>query len=228
MKSVILAAGLGSRLMPLTRKTPKPLLRIGGKRAIDHVLDGLLSVTDEDVIVTGHLAGLIRRYLNSSRSTAKITFVHNPRFKEGNLLSLLSARKAVGDSPFILLNGDHVFQPGFFEDFIEMAGDLPVSIAIQKRVALEDEMKVRAGRDGKLHAISKDLNDYNGAYIGVTMIRDTTRYWEAAESLRDNTSAPVEEVLRLVNVMCIPVGGIKWAELDTLEDLKKARRLFGE
>ena len=100
-RAVFIAAGFGSRLVPITLNTPKPLIRVKGRRIIDTLLDALVSVDIKEIyIVRGYLAEqfdqLIKKY-------PQITFIENPVYNEtNNISSLYMARH--------LLAGSYVFE----------------------------------------------------------------------------------------------------------------------
>lgn len=82
---IFLAAGVGSRLLPLTLNTPKPLLRVNGKRIIDTAIDAALAVGIEEIyIVRGHLAEQFDQLLNKY---PQIRFLENPAYNETNNIS---------------------------------------------------------------------------------------------------------------------------------------------
>jgi CTP:phosphocholine cytidylyltransferase-like protein len=89
MKALILAAGTGSRLMPLTKNTPKSLVKLNGKPMIEHILKALEQFKlEEFVIVTGYLHEKIETYF-ADRSE-KVKFIYNDRYNTaGNCYSLL-------------------------------------------------------------------------------------------------------------------------------------------
>lgn len=75
MQCVILAAGKGTRLRPLTDTTPKPLVKVAGKTLLDHIVGALPSAVDELIIVTGYLEEKIRDYCGSEFYGKKVTYV---------------------------------------------------------------------------------------------------------------------------------------------------------
>ncbi|MCA9363453.1 NTP transferase domain-containing protein [Candidatus Kaiserbacteria bacterium] len=81
MKCVILAAGKGSRLRPLTDNTPKPLIKVAGKPLLEHIVESLPSAVDELIIVTGYLEKQIRDYCGKEFHGRPVTYVHQEEQK---------------------------------------------------------------------------------------------------------------------------------------------------
>jgi len=81
MQCVILAAGKGKRLRPLTETIPKPLVLVAGKPLLDHIIDALPSAVDELIIVTGYLENKIKDYCGSEYKGRKVTYVHQEEQK---------------------------------------------------------------------------------------------------------------------------------------------------
>jgi bifunctional UDP-N-acetylglucosamine pyrophosphorylase/glucosamine-1-phosphate N-acetyltransferase len=81
MQCVILAAGKGSRLRPLTETTPKPLIKVKNKTLLDHIVGALPSAVDELIIVTGYLEKQIRDYCGEEFHGRKVTYVHQEEQK---------------------------------------------------------------------------------------------------------------------------------------------------
>jgi bifunctional UDP-N-acetylglucosamine pyrophosphorylase/glucosamine-1-phosphate N-acetyltransferase len=75
MQCVILAAGKGTRLRPLTENCPKPLVEVGGKTLLDHIVGALPSSVDELIIVTGYLGEMIEAYCGPEFHGRKVTYV---------------------------------------------------------------------------------------------------------------------------------------------------------
>lgn len=75
MQCVILAAGKGTRLRPLTETTPKPLVKVAGKALLDHVVEALPSAVEEIILVIGYLGDQIREHCGSEYYGRKVTYV---------------------------------------------------------------------------------------------------------------------------------------------------------
>ena len=232
MKAVLLAAGRGSRLHPLTQSTPKPLVTVGARTCLDIGLESLAAVVDSIVVVTGYLGDKINTHLERHPPSVPVQVAVNPKPEQGNLTSLAAARALIEDDGFILTNADHLFPSDFFSHHFVV--DVNIAVAAQNdRPVLDDEMKVVVVAD-HLREISKTLTTYDGAYIGTTRVpaHHSSAYWAAFDRVKeviDPARACVEDVLQALAHSEAPprvtwVNNLQWFEVDTLEDLEKARK----
>lgn len=107
MKAMILAAGRGERMRPLTDETPKPLLKAGGKRLIEYHLQGLAQAGFHDIVINhAHLGEQIEQVLgDGSRYGVRITYsVEGQALETGG--GIFKALPLLGDAPFLVVNGD--------------------------------------------------------------------------------------------------------------------------
>jgi len=81
MQCVILAAGKGTRLRPLTDNTPKPLVKVAGKTLLDHIVEALPTAVDELILVTGYLEEQIKEHCGKEFHGRKVTYVHQAEQK---------------------------------------------------------------------------------------------------------------------------------------------------
>jgi CTP:phosphocholine cytidylyltransferase-like protein len=105
--AIIMAAGVGERLFPLTKTTPKPLIEVQGKRMIESIIDSLIeNDITEIVVVVGHLKEQFD-YLPRKYPSANITLLLNPYYDTcNNISSLYVAREYLGNS--IITDGDMI------------------------------------------------------------------------------------------------------------------------
>lgn len=117
--AMVLAAGLGERMRPLTDNTPKPLLHVNGRPLIDHALDRLEDAKISNVVVnTFYLADMLEDHL-SKRSSPKISFSREPeRLETGG--GVLNARTLLGEGPFFVINGDALWLNGPSDALLRM------------------------------------------------------------------------------------------------------------
>lgn len=106
MQCVILAAGKGTRLRPLTEHTPKPLVTVGGKTLLDHIVEALPSAVKELIIVTGYLEAQIRDYCGTEFHGRKVTYVHQA--EQNGPAKALWLCKDLLKGRFLLMFGDDI------------------------------------------------------------------------------------------------------------------------
>jgi MurNAc alpha-1-phosphate uridylyltransferase len=106
--AMILAAGKGTRLAPLTDTTPKPLIEVDGKPLIDHILDRVVAVGVKKVVVnTFHLGEQIEKHLGG-RADIEIVFSREDELLETGG-GVAKALPLLGDAPFFAINGDSLW-----------------------------------------------------------------------------------------------------------------------
>jgi choline kinase len=239
LKGIVLAAGPGRRLQPLTDHLPKTLLPLSDGRAIlDLALANLCSVGIENiVVVTGFAADRLeeRRRELEARHGVRLELVFNERAEEwNNAYSLWLARDAFRDGA-VLVNGDTV-HPGSVEERLLAARGPGILLAVDTEKQLgEEEMKVLLAEDGTLQTVSKEIDPETaeGEYIGVTLIeagaaRSLAEALEATWRL-DPSRYYEDGFQELVNrggkVHVAPIGSVEWIEVDNHEDLARAREI---
>ncbi|OLC73981.1 MAG: hypothetical protein AUH78_12080, partial [Gemmatimonadetes bacterium 13_1_40CM_4_69_8] len=108
MKLIVPLAGKGTRLLPLTKRVPKPLVRVAGRPVMDYVMDAVKGLdVDELIVITGHLKDVVERYI-VERYDVKATFVEQKTL-DGTAGAINLARPYV-DSPVLIIFVDTVFE----------------------------------------------------------------------------------------------------------------------
>ncbi len=115
-KAMILAAGFGKRMLPLTMQTPKPLIKIGQKNFLERSIELLIKMgVDEIVINTHYLSKQIDNFLKKKNYQISISTI-----KEETLLDtgggILNATKQFRNEPFFVLNPDTIWNKNYFEE----------------------------------------------------------------------------------------------------------------
>src|SRR3989344_6700255 len=105
MKAVILAAGEGKRMRPLTEDTPKPMLPFLGKPLLEHLLDSLPEGVDEVILVVGYRAEQIRKHFGDRFKRFRIHYVHQGK-PEGTARALALSKDLLGKGKFLSLYAD--------------------------------------------------------------------------------------------------------------------------
>ena len=239
MIGLVLAAGPGSRLSPLTDALPKTLLPVDGERPIlDITLANLKHVgLAEVVVVTGFAADAVRGQVPAleRRHGLRLELIYNDKAEVwNNAYSLWCAREAFAEG-VLLVNGDTV-HPAVVEERMLAARGPEVLLALDREKTLgEEEMKVLLSSDGRLERIDKQLDppSAHGEYIGVTVIEAAAaaRMAEALEATwqRDPSlyyeDGFSEYAERGGEVGVASIGAVEWVEVDDHADLARAREI---
>ncbi len=109
MKAVILAAGEGKRMRPLTLKNPKPLLLVNKKPIIDYVFEAFPREIDEVIVVVKYLGHKIKKYLGKAHKGKKIKYAQGSDL--GTAYSFLAAKKYLSNEKFLFIYGDEIPNP---------------------------------------------------------------------------------------------------------------------
>jgi N-acetyl-alpha-D-muramate 1-phosphate uridylyltransferase len=118
---MVLSAGLGTRMRPLTDKMPKPLVEVGGKALLDHVLDRLAEAGVERAVVNvHHFAEQIERHL-ASRTKPKITISDERGLLLGTGGAVVKALPELGAAPFFHINSDTIWIDGVQPNLTRLA-----------------------------------------------------------------------------------------------------------
>ncbi len=112
---LILAAGKGARLWPITADIPKTMIRVLKKPLLEWIIEGILPDARRIAIVVGYKRGVVENYFSTKPYADKIVFVEQ-REQRGTGHAVLQARDALADSDSIIIgSGDHFFHPSFYE-----------------------------------------------------------------------------------------------------------------
>lgn len=234
--AVILAAGVGSRLRPLTDDKPKALVEVSGKAILTRAVEALSSHGIEKlVIATGYCDDAIRRALEGS--PLEVSYRLNPRYETTqNSVSLAFCRDALSDAAFFKLDGDVLFDSRILERLDASAAGL--SVAVDRKVDLDPEaMKVRIAGPERIVAFGKGIPvpDAAGESIGIERISADTgaALFDALDFAiaRGETNLYYEDVYsRLIAeglaAGLVDVSDLAWCEVDAPQDLERAARLF--
>ncbi len=237
MKAVLLAAGDGGRLRPLSLETPKVLLEVAGKPLICWTLEALRGVGITEVgVVVGCNAEKVESALRDVRPGLSLEFIENPDWRGENGRSLHAAREFAGDAPFVLCMGDHLASPKVIESLVAMedrASVLCVDSHAELPFQIDDATKVIVGPNGEVVEIGKDLSWWNAVDTGVFRLDPVV--FKATDYLirKEGRGLELSQVVRLFTEERAPfatcdVTGLFWADVDTLEDYRAVERLLRE
>lgn len=240
MRAIILSAGQGRRLLPWTANLPKCLLPVRGDEPVLGVqLHALREAgVREAVVVVGYGADHIQAYLDADPVPGISTrSLYNPYFAcSDNLVSCWWASHDM-HAPFVLLNGDTLFEPAVVERLLA-ARAAPLVLVVDEKAAYDaDDMKVARDARGHLLAVGKTLDPavVNAESIGLMRFagdgperfRDTLEEeLRAPEGLRAWYLSAVGRLAQRLRVETLSIAGRFWCEIDSFEDLEHARHAF--
>lgn len=235
MKTVILAAGAGSRLKPLTDHMPKCLLKVGVKSILEMTIENLLATNNSEIIiVTGYLENKIREFIRERFPHLQITYIYNELYAStNNIYSLWLAKDEVLGNDMMMLDSDIVFDERIISK-LQNSG-YKNCLALKRHEVHDEEIKVKTDAHGCVIEIGKEVNVSlaEGESIGIEIFgiealtelyfildrkvvteKEVNQFYEAAfQELSDNKLFIVDTT----EYFCM--------EIDTEEDLKIAEGL---
>ena len=229
MKALVLAAGTGTEMMPLSKYSPKTMLRIHGKFVIEYVIDGLIETGIEDfVIVLGHQREKLKRALEEYRRKGINIKVVDQGQKHGIEGAILSAYPTLsGDQPFILAYGDIITPPKFYHhlinSFINTAADGSIAVTLMGK---SHEFGIASIDDrGFITKIlpdpSKDENDTNYIFAGASILPG--EFFDILSEEKKLTKA-LARLLKEQRRICASVWQDEWIDVGYGWDLLTANR----
>lgn len=172
MKALILAAGMASRLRPLTDHTPKCLLNVGNRSLLQRSIDSLVAAgIDELVIVTGYLHEQIESFVNNNYPALKVTYIYNNVYAStNNIFSLWLARPEVDGEDFLLLDSDLLYSPEIIGRVL--SSEHANVLTLIRHPLCEEEIKVIVDNSGSIVELNKTCNplDAIGESLGIEKI----------------------------------------------------------
>lgn len=232
--AIILAAGRGRRLDPLTSDAPKTLLPVAGKCFLERAL---ISFQENDLnnitLVTGYLKNRIEDFIADKFSHSNIVCVDNEFFETTNTAASLFVALQKMKGPFYLLDGDLLFDNGLLDRLKNDDHENVMIVDTDINKLDEEAMKVASDHAGKILGLGKQIpvKEAAGEFIGLAKFSGT---WcdllkkEMIQIMEQGTldNLYYEDVISglLLNgppIHILPANNGQWAEVDTVEEYRR-------
>jgi len=232
VNAIILAAGVARRLAPLTDKTHKALLPVGGRPMLARMLAALAdSGIRETTIVVGHCADQVRALAGRRVARMAIRYIENPAYTKGSVLSLYAAREQLTE-PALVMDADVLFPRELLRRLLAVAA--PSALLIDRDFAdTGEEVKLYTRRDrvialGKKivpeawETVGEGVGFFKcGAAAGPEFVAAMEHVIASGDGLNEYEDA-LHILLQRVHVGWVDVTGLPWTEIDFAEDLRRA------
>lgn len=252
MIGVILAAGMGSRLMPLTKDIPKPLLKINEMTLLERMIRNCINVgIDKFIVVVGYNREKVIGFCPEleEKYDIEIRTIANEKYDVTNTsVSTYLASSFIEENDlddFILVNGDNVIDPeiikrlydsnnsGMIIDNIKELNEESFKLIIDDESLNEDKTIA----NGKIHSIGKglDIPSSSGEFIGVSKVKsdDVAEFNRILEGLIEEDPQnyydfAYKDLSIIKTIDFVLTNGLKWTEIDDHSDWENAQKLVNE
>lgn len=235
MRALILAAGLGTRLAPLTDDRPKSLVPVNGTPILMKQIDnlyrsGICNIT----IISGYKADILEKSVHEKYP--EIQIIENVDYAAtNNMYSAYIGRMAVINYDFLMMNADVFCDPSVIKALVTCEADNAIVTDIG--IYIEESMKV-IEKAGRLVAISKQIRPEEAfgtsidvykfsAEGGKAFFKKCAEYIEKEKKLKLWSEVALNDILNDIEFTACPLNG-RWIEIDNHEDLTVAEKIFSE
>ena len=244
MKALILAAGFGKRLQPITNTIPKSMVEVNRTPLLANALNNLTSLGIQEIgIVVGHMADFIRENIGTEWNGATISYYENPRYLEtNNVVSLYNAIPFCDDD-MLMLECDIYYHKELLERLITGEGECSILVSPFNHETMDGSV-IRVDGD---RAIELILGKWQGENFDYTQTRKTVNMYRFTKAFvgkymplikwyveNMGEQSYYEKVLgglmylRECDMRIVEVPEDMWCEVDDVTDLERARARFGE
>lgn len=236
--AILLSAGQGSRLLPLTAERPKCLIDFSGKTLIEWQIEMLARGGVKRIdVVTGFMTDMVEARLAEIRDPrVEITCHFNPFFKVADNLGSCWIVRDQMNGDFLILNGDTLVSEDIVRR-VQEGSDWPIAVTVDVKDSYDsDDMKVSRGENGRLARIGKTLtaevsNSESIGFLafrgeGAELFRETVRQtMRTADGVNHWYLKVIDMIADSGKVGTKSIEGMDWAEVDFLNDIETATAL---
>lgn len=244
MNALILAAGFGKRLQPITNTIPKSMVEVNGTPLLVNALNNLVDCGIEKIgIVVGHMADYIRNYIGTEFRGVPVSYFENARYLEtNNVVSLYQAIDFCKDD-MLMLECDIFYNKEMLERLLGGRGDCSILVSPFNPLTMDGTVIEVEGDSAKALVLGKwqeEGFDYTTTRKTVNMYRFTKEFLDAYMPLIRwyveyiGEDSYYEKVLgsllflKEFDVRIVEVPEEMWCEIDDADDLARARERFGK
>jgi choline kinase len=233
VKVIILSAGQGRRLLPLTAARPKCGIEIAGRSLLHWQLGEIARCdVDEVVVVSGFHADVVDE-LVADFAGLPVRTAHNPFFDASDNLGTCWVARHEMQEPFIILNGDTLFEAPILQKLLASPVQAPITLVTNRKAAYdEDDMKVVV-QDGRLQRVGKrlEMDVVTGESIGMMVFRDggpkifvdkIEAMMRTDQGLKLWYLSAIDELAQAGHVNVCDIHPLSWCEVDDRADLDNA------
>ena len=235
--AIILAAGFGRRLRPLTNEDPKCLTKINGKPILENTLEILIkNGIQKTVIVIGYLGDIIKDWIGPEYQGMPISYIRNEIFHRSNsMYSLFLARQYLREGA-ILIEGDTFFEEALISGVLERNQNKSYWLVSWFGPEHEGSRSTvdKNGRIQKIEIVRKPVAEFGfNQYKSTGILKLTPKYgkrfalwlWEEIKQANVNIyfDLVIAKHLSDAAIYIHDATGLKWADVDKIEDLERIR-----
>jgi choline kinase len=233
LKAIILSAGQGRRLMPLTSNMAKCCLPLHGISILEWQLSQIAQCDiDEVIVVTGFAYEMVDTIVDAATGI-KVRTLHNPMYAHTDNLGTCWEARFEMDEPFVLMNGDTLFEASILQRLLSSEKSYPITLATDSKGHFDlDDMKVIADGD-RLLKVSKqlDISLVSAESIGLMVFNSAgaKAFTDKLEEMMDQANALKLWYLSAIDqlgskglVGICPINGMSWCEVDDAADFSAA------
>ncbi len=236
MKAVILSAGLGTRIRPLTNKIPKCLIEIGGKTLIKRQVDALKICGIKDIFVVVGGSGECWREENYEKiKSVNVNTITNPHnLKTKNTFSLRLAIKSMRADDILVIDGDLLFSKNLIRDVVKSKKNLILSK--ESYVKNDPRNKIIIDNSGKVTEMGKDISKEKlilPYFVYGALIKIKKDDFYTFKAVVEDEVYEKSALDKVINVLCerldlYKITDNRWVNINNMGELKEAEEMVSK